>query len=399
MGTTLEASRSPAAAGSADRNGRARVFVLVTLGEVGGAQGYVASLLPALAGEYDVIVGAYGGAFVREAAERSGVEFVHLEHLRRPISPWRDLRGFAELYRLLRRRRPDVLHASSSKAGVIGRLAAVAARVPVRIFTVHGWAFSAHSGAAAVLYRWADRIAGRATTATICVSQRERADGLRARTCRADRTVVIPNAVDVDAYPQAPLDRTVPRLISVGRLAAPKDWSTLLFALTELDAETFAELVIVGDGPDRERVEDELARSSLGRRVRLLGVRDDVPGLVSDADVFVLASRSEGLPLSVIEAMAAGLPVVASDVGGLRELVRDGETGVLVPSGDPAALGDALRPLLADRGLRRRLGSAGRERAKTLFDLSVFRRAHLELYRRELAAAGVSSAAPKRERR
>jgi glycosyltransferase involved in cell wall biosynthesis len=101
----------------------------------------------------------------------------------------------------------------------------------------------------------------------------------------------------------------------------------------------------------------------------------------------------------VIEAMAAGLPVVASNVGGLRELVRDGETGVLVPAGDPAALADALRPLLADPQLRRRLGSAGRVRAKTLFDLSGFRRAHLELYRRELAAAGVSSAAPKRERR
>lgn len=399
METTVGRSPPPAAAARADRNGRARVFVLVTLGEVGGAQGYVASLLPALAGEYDVVVGAHGGAFVREAAERSGIEFVHLEQLRRPISPWRDLRSFAELYRLLRRQRPDVLHASSSKAGVIGRLAAVAARVPVRVFTVHGWAFSAHSGAASALYRWADRIAGRATTATICVSQRERADGLRARTCRADRTVVIPNGVEVDAYPQASLERAVPRLIAVGRLAAPKDWSTLLSALTSLDSEAFAELAIVGDGPERERVEDELARRSLEGRVRLLGERDDVPRLLAEADVFLLASRSEGLPLSVIEAMAAGLPIVASDVGGLKELVRDGETGVLVPPGDPVALAEALRPLLANRELRRRLGRAGRARAKALFDLSGFRRAHLELYRRELAAAGVSSSPPKRERR
>jgi glycosyltransferase involved in cell wall biosynthesis len=324
---------------------------------------------------------------------------VQLEHLRRPISPWRDLRGFAELYRLLRRQRPELLHASSSKAGVIGPLAAVAARVPVRIFTVHGWAFSANSGAASALYRWVDRIAGRATTATICVSQRERADGLRARTCRAERTVVIPNAVDVDACPQAPLVRAVPRLISVGRLAAPKDWTTLLSAAASLDSKTFAELVIVGDGPERRRVAAEVARRSLDGRVWLLGERDDVSGLLSDADVFLLASRSEGLPLSVIEAMAAGLPVVASDVGGLRELVHDGETGMLVPPGDPAALVDALRPLLADRELRRRLGTAGRERASALFDLPGFRRAHLELYRRELTAAGASPTAPKRKRR
>jgi glycosyltransferase involved in cell wall biosynthesis len=403
MGTTVGPARPRAAttapASRADRNGRARVFVLVTLGEVGGAQGYIAALLPALADEYDVTVGAHGGAFVREAAERAGVEFVHLEQLRRPISPWRDLRGFVELYRLLRRLRPDLLHASSSKAGVIGRLAAAAARVPVRVFTVHGWAFSAHSGAASSLYRWADRIADRATTATICVSQRERAVGLRVRTCHADRTVVIPNAVDVDAYPQAPLERVVPRLISVGRLAAPKDWSTLLSALAGLEPAAFAEAVIVGDGPERERVEDELARRSLDGRLRLLGERHDVPRLLAHADVFVLASHSEGLPLSVIEAMAAGLPVVASDVGGLRELVRDGETGTLVSPGDPTALADALRPLLADRALRRRLGWAGRERAKELFDLPRFQRIHLELYRRELAAAGVSPAAPKRERR
>ncbi|MGZ4415269.1 MAG: glycosyltransferase, partial [Gaiellaceae bacterium] len=197
----------------------------------------------------------------------------------------------------------------------------------------------------------------------------------------------------------ARLVRVVPRLISVGRLAAPKDWSTLLWALARLEPETFSELVIVGDGPERERVEDELARRSLAGRVRLLGERDGVPSLLADADVFVLASRSEGLPLSVIEAMAAGLPVVASDVGGLRELVLESQTGVLVPSGDPAALADALRPLLRDRALRRRLGSAGRERAKGLFDLPRFQRAHLDLYRRELAAAGVSPVTPKRERR
>jgi glycosyltransferase involved in cell wall biosynthesis len=397
METTVEHSR--AAAERVVRTERTRVFLLVTLGEVGGAQAYLASLLPALADEYDVVVGAHGGAFVREAAERAGVDFVHLDQLRRPISLWRDLRGFGELYRLLRQQRPGVLHASSSKAGVIGRLAAAAARVPVRIFTVHGWAFSAHSGLASALYRWADRIAGRATTATICVSQRERADGLRARTCRAGSTVVIPNAVDVDAYPRALLERAVPRLISVGRLAPPKDWSTLLAALAALDPDAFAEVVIVGEGRERGRLEAELAARSLDRRARLLGERDDVPELLSGADVFVLASRSEGLPLSVIEAMAAGLPVVASDVGGLRELVRDGETGVLVPPGDPAALADALRPLLIDHELRRRLGRAGRERAKALFDLSAFRRAHLELYRRELAAAGVSAPAPKRERR
>jgi glycosyltransferase involved in cell wall biosynthesis len=283
------------------------------------------------------------------------------------------------------------VHASSSKAGVLGRLAAVVAGVPIRIFTVHGWAFSAYSGLASMAYLWADRTAARVTTMTICVSEHERATGLRARTCRPERTVVIPNAVDVAAAPRAGGDRPLPRLITVGRLKAPKDFSTLLRALAGLEPRSFEEALIVGSGPDRSRVEQELSSLGLGGRVRVLGERQDVRTLLADSDVFVLSSRSEGLPVSVLEAMAAGLPVVASDVGGLRELVVEGETGLLVPPADPEALAAALQGLLADRALRRRLGAAGRARAEARFDLAPFRRAHLEVYRRELAEIGRSA--------
>jgi glycosyltransferase involved in cell wall biosynthesis len=369
---------------------RPRVLMIVTLGEVGGAQAYVASLLPALAESFEVTVAAHGGEFVRRAAARAGVRFVSLRHVRRPINPWRDLAGFAELVRLIRRLRPQIVHASSSKAGVLGRLAAFAAGVPVRIFTVHGWAFSARSGLASAAYRWADHVASRATTMTICVSEHERLRGIGAGTCRPDRTTVIPNAVDVAAAPRAMHERPLPRLVAVGRLKAPKDFSTLVRAVAVLSPESFDDVLIVGEGPDRPELERALSFRGLDRRIRLLGERADVPALLADADVFVLSSRSEGLPLSVLEAMAAGLPVVASDVGGVHELVVGGETGLLVRPGDPDELAAALRALLADRELRRRLGDAGRARAEALFDLASFRRAHVELYRRELAESGRS---------
>ena len=128
---------------------------------------------------------------------------------------------------LIRRERPQILHASSSKAGVLGRLAAATTRVPVRIFTVHGWAFSAYSGLASRLYRVADRLMAPLTTVIICVSERELADGLAAGTCKADRAVVIRNAVDVAAAPRSRHERATPRLIAVGRLKAPKDFLTL----------------------------------------------------------------------------------------------------------------------------------------------------------------------------
>ena len=370
-----------------------RVLILITLAEPGGAQTYVAHLLPALAPRHEVVVAAYGDGPLRDAAREAGVRFVGLRHVRRPLHPGRDLLGLFELMALMRRVRPDLVHANSSKAGVLGRVAAVLMRVPVRVFTVHGWAFKAYTGLAALLYRWADRAMSPLTSATICVSETERAAGLAARTCRDAGTVVIPNAVDVGAAPRAALAGDPPRIVTVGRLAAPKDALTLLRALAALGPLPFSAL-LVGDGPDRTAVEAEIRSLGLGDRVEPAGSRADVPALLAGADVFVLSSRSEGAPFSILEAMAAGLPVVATDVGGVRELVADGETGLLVPAGDPARLADALGSLLADPALRRRLGAAGHARARERFDLRALRDAHLELYARELTRRGIRVGRP-----
>lgn len=360
------------------------MLLLITLAEVGGAQTYVASLLPALVGKFDVTVAAHGAGPLRDATEAAGARFVPLRSVRRAIG-LRDLAGLVELVRLLRRERPDILHASSSKAGVLGRIAGVIAGIPIRIFTVHGWAFAAHSGVAGRLYRWADRLVRPLTTVTICVSERERAAGLAAGTCDPERTTVIPNAVDVaGARRFRAMGRERPLVLAVGRLKAPKDFPTLVRALGKLPPDSF-DALIVGDGPDRRRLEEEIAGLGLQARVRLAGERRDVPALLAGADVFVLASSSEGMPVSVLEAMAAGLPVVASRVGGVPEQVDDGRTGVLVEPGDTDALAEALTTLLDDGELRRRLGAAGRARAEEAFDLEPFRRAHVELYSRELA--------------
>jgi glycosyltransferase involved in cell wall biosynthesis len=372
---------------------RPRVLLLITLAETGGAQTYVAALLPGLVRDFDVAVAAYGSGPLREATAAHGVRFIPLQHVRRPISPWRDVAGLAELVRLLRRERPDILHASSSKAGVLGRLAAVLAGVPIRIFTVHGWAFSAHSGPASRFYHWADRLMRPLTTVTICVSDHARARGLEARTCTAERTAVIPNAVDLRVAPVEGRDQEPPLVVSVGRLKAPKDHLTFVRGLAQLRPGSVDALVI-GEGPDRPGLEAEILRLGIGDRVRLVGERRDVPELLAGADVFVLSSTSEGLPVSVLEAMAAGLPVVGSSVGGVPELVVDGETGLLVEPGNPQELSAAIDRLLADPELRRRLGDAGRERAQLRFGLDPFRRAHVELYSRELARRGLPVPAP-----
>jgi glycosyltransferase involved in cell wall biosynthesis len=354
---------------------------------VGGAQTYVANLLPALARHFDVALAAHGTGPLMDAASAAGIRFVPLRHVRRPVNLWRDLLGTLELVRLCRRERPDIVHANSSKAGLLGCIAAVVSRVPIRIFTVNGWAFSWYSGRRATAYLWGDRLIGLLATRIVCVAERERALGLEAGTCRPDRAIVIHNAVDVRSIRRSQHDTQVPTLISVGRFKAPKDFLTLIRALAQLQGDEWRAL-LVGEGPERPLLETEIARLGV-RNIELLGERDDVHELLAGADVFVLSTRSEGLPLSILEAMAAGLPVVASAVGGVPELIVDRGTGLLVPPADEKALAAALRELIRDRELRVRMGGAGRIRAEEGFDLPDFQRSHLDLYREELARRGL----------
>lgn len=356
---------------------RPRLLILITLAEIGGAQTYLAHLLPGVTGELDVTVAAYGPGPLAAIAREAGARYVELRHVRRPISPLHDVLGLLELIRLCRRLQPNIVHANSSKAGILGRLAAWIARVPARIFTAHGWAFAAYTGPTAKAYLWADRALAPLTTATICVAENELRLGAAARTCDVRRTVVIHNAVDVGAAPRASPANDPAVVLSVGRLKYPKDTRTLLEAAERVPGEW--RLDLVGDGPDRPELEPRAPAN-----VRFLGERHDVPQLLAAASIFVLSSRSEGFPISVLEAMAAGLPVVASDVGGIAEQVEHEVTGLLVPRGDSAALASALRRLVEDPELRRRMGEAGHARAAQSFDLPAFREAHLRLYRSEL---------------
>lgn len=360
---------------------RPRLLYVVTLAEVGGAQSYVEGLLEAASDEYDVLVAAHGDGPLRTAAARAGVEFVELRYVRRPLSPVLDLLGLIELIRLFRRTKPAIVHLNSSKVGTLGRLAATAARVPVVVFTVHGWAFKATSGVASTVYLYADRLTRNLVSAVVCVSQTELSRGLEARVCRAETSVVVPNAVAVaETPPGTPASSKPLHVVWVGRLADPKDPVTLLRAVAELPAGALR-LDILGDGPLRPELESLAAELGVRSSVEFHGEVTDVPRRLARAGAFVLASRSEGMPISILEAMAAGLPVVASDVGGISEVVVDGVTGFVVPPRDPAALAAALDRLLDDDGGRAALGRAGWERARARFSLEPWRAAHLDLYR------------------
>jgi glycosyltransferase involved in cell wall biosynthesis len=214
------------------------------------------------------------------------------------------------------------------------------------------------------------------------------------------RVGVLYNGIDVDAFAAAGagpgLRRTVRKeldfgrgefvLLQVARLDYLKDHATAVRTMARVvNQMPHARLVLVGDGPERPAIEAQVRELNLADKVRLLGTRADVARLLHAADSFLLTSTSEGIPLTVIEAMAVGLPVVATDVGGLREVVDDGATGFLAPAKDDAALAGHILRLAADADLRRRMGLAGRERAKQNFDEPRMAEDYGRLYR-ELAA-------------
>ncbi len=364
------------------RRSRPLLLYVVTLAEVGGAQSYVRDLIASPQKEYDIAVAAHGEGPLRSAAMELGIPFVPLRHVRRNLSLVHDPLGLVELVRLFRRLRPEIVHLNSSKAGVLGRLAASLARVPVRIFTAHGWAFKATTGVGATLYLWADRAVRPLTTMVICVSENELRAGIAARVCLPARSTVIKNAVEVGRPGRSDRGHGVrpAEIVSVGRLAEPKDFSTLVAAFALLPAGC-ARLRLLGDGPQRGRIEAQIDDLGLTDSVELAGEVADVGPYLEQADVFVLSSSSEGMPISVLEAMAAGLPVVASAVGGLAEVVVEGETGYLVPPGDAGALAARLAELAGDPGSAARLGNAGYRRAEECFSLPRWRERHLELYR------------------
>lgn len=282
-----------------------------------------------------------------------------------PISPARgpspaDVVTLARLMRLASR--ADVVHLHSSKAGFVGRLAALLSGRRRRcLFTPHCWSFWMASGLEERLYTSLERLAAPWCRTIVAVSEEERAAALERGVGRAAQLVVIPNGIALDRFAAEP--RPVPgRIVMVGRLAPQKRPDLLVRAFARLRHEfPDAHLQIAGDGPTAAEVRALVTELGLGDVVELLGARTDVPEILSRAACVALPSAYESAPYALLEAMAAGAPVVATAVGGMPETIDDGRTGLLVPPGDVDSLTAALRRLLADPQMAAELGAAARE--------------------------------------
>lgn len=382
-----------------------RVAHVITKLAIGGAQESALNTcidLPRSQFEQILLTGAEtddeGDLFAEAAA--AGIDVRVVPSLQRRIRPGKDLAAVRCLAAELRRWRPDVVHTHSSKAGIVGRVAGRLAGAQVVVHSVHGWSFNeALSGSTRAAVVWAERLAARWTDALVVESSTDLPKGQRLGIGRGRDYALIRNGIDLSRFP-ADVERAAVRssigvpedawvVGTVGRLAEQKDPLLMVDAFERMRASRpDARFVWIGDGPLRGEVEARIAAGGLGDSFLLLGVRRDVPELLAALDAFALSSRWEGLPRTVTEAMASGLPVVSTAVDGVVEAVENDRTGILVTPNDAQRLAEGMARLADAPTEAARMGAAGRARS-AMFDRRSMAGDVAELYRELLAGRGV----------
>ena len=335
-------------------------------------------------------------------ARRRGCRVVDIPWLGREMAPLADLAALAELVRSIGGERPAIVHTHTSKAGFVGRLAAAIARVPAVIHQPHGHIFYGYySPRRTAVFTALERLAARWTDRIITLTDRGAAEHLARGIGRAEQYATVPSGVPIgelrataparaEARARLGLDPDAFVVVGLGRLVPIKGFDLLVRALPAVAEHVpSARVLLVGDGAEREHLEALAAALRLTGRLRLAGETLDVAAHLAAADVVAVPSRNEGMGRVIVEAMALGLPVVATAVGGIPDVVTDGECGRLVAPEDVDALSVALIELGRDPALRRKLGEAAMQRAEA-FSTSVAREKLLAVYTSLVRAKGLA---------
>ena len=326
--------------------------------------------------------------------EKESIRYHMVPSLVRDVSPKADLAALWKLVALLRQEQPHIVHTHTSKAGVLGRLAARIAGVPVIVHTPHGHVFYGHFGSiSSWVFLQIERALAWITDELIALTTAEKTEHLERGVGCADRFAVIPSGIDIDRFKQA---RTAGKVIpewfdcppnatvigSVGWLTDIKGHRFVVDAVAQLKPEhPQLHLVIVGSGDQHDALLHQAKKVGINDSVHLIGHREDVETCLAGMDGFVLPSLNEGMGRALVEAMAAGLPVIASRVGGIPALIEDENNGLLVPAGDSLALAGALRRILSDPPWACTLGQNAMRSIGTGFGVPAMVRAIESIYR------------------
>lgn len=326
-----------------------------------------------------ILVGGTG-AFTEEL-KKNHIEFSSLKHLRREISLIHDVLGFWEIKKYLKQLKPDIVHCHSSKAGLLGRLAAKALNLPV-IFTAHGWAFTdGISPKKQKIYSKLENFLTKFSDHIITVSEYDRQHGFKYKVGTLDLVKTIHNGVpDIQTAPIERIEpKSITKLIMVARFEDPKDQFFLIQALSKLPQHLNWKIDFLGEGPNLQKCQELARNEKLDSKIIFHGQSFKVKEFLNQADIFVLISNYEGFPLTILEAMSASLPIIASDVGGVNESVSS-ENGYLIPKGSVDVLVQTLTELIVNTNLRQQLGSNSRYLYETQFSFNTMLQKTFNIY-------------------
>jgi len=357
-----------------------KILYGITKSNFGGAQRYVFELaLEAKKRNHDVAVLLGGRGTLRETLQKNGVRVISLESIQRDISLVRETKSFFQICQILKNEKPDVFHINSSKMGGLGALAGRVSGIKKIVFTSHGWAFNEPRPLwqkfVIKIFVWLTLLLSHKT---ICVSQETRRQVSSFPFIKNKLTVVY------NGLNEFPLASPAPRkVLTVGVLAELhkiKGLDVLLQAWSKFTKKHDGKLIIIGEGEEKENLMRLVKELEITNSVEFRGYVNDARSRLLDFDIFVLPSRSENLPYALLEAGLAGLPVIASSVGGIPEIVESGISGVLVPPEDSETLFSSLVLLSEDEALRTRLGTALRASTEEKFSFSKMVERTLDLY-------------------
>lgn len=338
---------------------------------LGGAQIHVFDLTKALISRgHKVIVIAAGFGKIPQELEKLGIEYYQLNHMTVPIRPVKDVRALFEVKTVLKKLNPDLIAIHSSKAGIIGRLAGKMLRIPT-VFTAHSWSFSGVTNKMKKnLFITIEKLIGPLSSGIITVSQFDYDAAKAHKIAFHVNMKMIHNGIhDIEkSVPKTSSDNV--KMVMVARFAYPKDHLLLLKALKDIPHENW-QLTLIGDGPLLTETKAYASTCEFANNIIFAGECANVFNYLAEADIFLLITRSEGLPISIIEAMRANLPIIASNVGGVKELIDHQISGLLVPRDNVNNLRTAILSLLSDEKLRKRLGIEARRKYKEMFTFSI----------------------------
>ena len=343
-----------------------KIVIVITKADLAGAQNHVLELVKGLLRKHEFVVIVGRPGYLTNRLAKMGVETIVIESMRGQVSLLADIKSLFSIIGHLKEISPDLVHAHSSKAGILARIAARMLRIPV-IYTAHGWPFSpGNPWLKRSLSRVAERVAAMISNKVITVSGYDEQLADQAGITKSCEVVTIHNGIsDNHGIFGAKQKNEQLLIVSLVRFTKQKNLRCLIEALADVRSEYHA--VIAGTGGEYEKICELVQHLQLESKVELPGEVEESENLLKNADLFVMSSDWEGLPIAGIEAMRAGLPIVATDVGGMSELVEHGQNGYLVDRGDSDSLADMIEKLMTNSETRRSMGDVSRERFEEMF--------------------------------